>query len=281
MGKKNSKEAKLLRREKINAKRKEKSSLYADPCPRPDSEYLKHYGFVPNINFFRNAAVAWSSADMNIALRTKQQVIDYVKEGSVELLGTRSGQKVVYISLFKTGDYKSTGSKYNPTMDTHCDNEKAYYMVRHPEHLCSSVNGKPDMEVFRLYCPFFDKVNTFMVPVDRMEELLTDKAATTEELVAIAKWDEAVQPLNEQELDNLLGSFEEHMLREYYEFNENGLIIEEFLSEEGETMYQPKKKDSTWEQAITAFPFMVNGNSIVVPRPKAIKTFSLLSGEAN
>ena len=57
MSKKNSREAKLLRKEKYAQKR----ARFNDPCPKPD-DYVRHYGYIHNEPYFHNSAIAWDMA---------------------------------------------------------------------------------------------------------------------------------------------------------------------------------------------------------------------------
>ena len=80
MSKRNSKEAKEARRQKYLAKQER----FTNPVAKPEQDYIQHYGYIPNEPFFENAAVAWDTSDMKAVFRTKQQLIEYVKDGKVE-----------------------------------------------------------------------------------------------------------------------------------------------------------------------------------------------------
>ena len=98
MSKRNSKEAKEARRQKYLAKQER----FTNPVAKPEQDYIQHYGYIPNEPFFENAAVAWDTSDMKAVFRTKQQLIDYVKDGNVENVHmVRSGKSGFYVSLFK------------------------------------------------------------------------------------------------------------------------------------------------------------------------------------
>lgn len=280
MGKKNSKEAKALRKAKVQSKR----NKFNNPVPRP-KEYVKHFGYVPNEPRFYNAAIAWSNSQMNLALRTKEQIVSYVKEGIeegyVNPIGTRSGKQVVYVSCFRTGDYSVSTESNGLFFD--CSNakeEKSYYALRHVEDFGSSCGESFDNKNFELNAPFFFQLNTFMIPVDNLDSL-PEKAPTNEELIALGKQDESVQAMNELELDNLLCASNESTLRENYEFNENGLIIEEFNGEDGEVLYQPKKKEETWLKCTLSMPFMVVDKGIMFPQKEQMETYNIHNGGAN
>ena len=80
-------------------------------------------------------------------------------------------------------------------------------------------------------------------------ENLPDGEPTEEELIALGKHDESLSPLTEDEIDEYLASAKEANLRNAFEFNEDGLIIDEFPTPSGECFYQPRKKDKTWLNA--------------------------------
>lgn len=259
MSKKNNKEAKQLRRADLLKKR----DKFNNPCPRPETEYLKHFGYVPNEPFFHNSAVAWDTPDMKLCLRTKQQLIDYVKEGKVEGVITRSGKEVVHLSLFKTGENYSRANGFMNIKGK----GKAYYMVRHANTL-SVINGEQKSSDWSVYNPFYNTVNTYCVPLDELENVLTDEEPTDEERIAIGKMDEAVQALTEEELDRLLASAKEANLREFYEYENGELIIDIFTTPNGTPLYQPRKKDKTWLACVRVLPFMVEQDAIIVPSPQ-------------
>lgn len=280
MGKKNSKEAKALRKAKVQSKR----NKFNNPVPRPE-EYVKHFGYVPNEPRFYNAAIAWSNSQMNLALRTKEQIVSYVKEGIeegyVKPIGTRSGKQVVYISCFRTGNYSISNEVNGMTFNcSSAEEEKSFYAIRHIEDIGSGYGLSFDNKKFELNAPFYFPLNTFMVPVDSLDKL-PDKAPTDKELVALGKQDESVQAMNEHELDNLLCASNESELRENYEFNENGLIIEEFHGEDGEILYQPKKKEETWLKCTLSMPFMVVDKGIIFPQKEQMETYNIHNGGAN
>ena len=260
MGKKNSPEAKVLRRQKIQMKRQK----FGNPCPAP-KELIAHIGYVPNIPFFSNAAVAWDKQDMKIALRTKEQLIKYYKDGNCqECHGSRLGKGgMLYLSFFKTGDYKVASKHGQPLLDTGSKSERIFYMIRHPEHFTRSNPSQFDQNKFNTWCPFYSQFNTILVPVGKLKDL-PDCNPSPEELIEFAKLDEAQTALTEQELDELLACANEYSLREYYEFNEHGLVIDEFLTDQGETLYQPRKTMESWAVAFAAFPFIASRDQFLI-----------------
>jgi hypothetical protein len=260
MGKKNSPEAKMLRRQKIQAKRQK----FADPCPTP-KELVAHMGFIPNIPFFKNAAVAWNEENMKIALRTKEQLIEYFEDGNCrESFGSRlGGGGMLYISFFKTGNYKFTQKHGQSVMNGEGVDERMFYMVRHLEHISRPNPSEFDHKKFKTWCPFYSQGNTVIVPVSKLKDL-PDHNPTTEELIEFAKLDEAQTALTEQELDELLASANEHALREFYEFTEHGLVIDEFLTDKGETLYQPRKTLKSWSLVFCAIPFIASSTKFIV-----------------
>ena len=253
MSKRNSKEAKQQRRKKYE----EKQLRFANPCPHPEKDYLRHFGYVPNEPFFHNSALAVCNSKMKVAMRTKEQLLDYVENHDIKSLGTRSGKSVFHISLFKTADYKisrNDGEHAYVSAKPQSEVEKSYYIIR--ENIYRINGDEFDEKEWERENPFYEQMNTFMIPVENIKDL-PELAPTDEELIAIAKQDEAVQPLNEMELDQLLSQSNEYALREHYVFNDDGLIIEEFKGENDETYYQPKKTDKTWLHCIFCTPFVI------------------------
>lgn len=245
-------------------------------APKPEHGYYKHFGYIPDEPYFHNSAVAWNTPDMRLSLRTKQQLLEYVKEGNVETLMTRSGKPVVYLSIFKSSeDYKTENGMMNVSAKG-----KAYYMVRHKKLSCSPMGEKtPKREDWRISNPFFSTQNTYMLPIDELETLLTDDEPTDEERIAIGKRDEAVQALNEEELDRLLASANEALLREHYEYDNGEPIIDTFISEKGETFYQPRKKDSTWLSCVLVLPFKIEGTTLIVPAAEEMVSQNIHTGK--
>ena len=72
---------------------------------------------------------------MKAVFRTKQQLIEYVKDGKVESVHMmRSGKSGFYVSLFKTSPNYTTKRNLDGTgyMDiTNTEGTKTLYMVRH------------------------------------------------------------------------------------------------------------------------------------------------------
>ena len=262
MSKKNSPEAKILRQQLIKDKRQKTS----DPCPHP-RELIQHIGFIPNIPFFKNAAVAWDDQDIKIALRTKGQLIEYFQDGyCTEMFGSRlGGEGMLYLSFFRTGNYKVTQIHgQSGMMDCEDVDERVFYMVRHMEHIARSNPSSFNYKKFKTWCPFFIKYNTLFVPISKLKDL-PDNNPTTEQIIKFAKHDEAQTALTEQELDELLASANESALREFYEFNEHGLVIDEFTNEKGETLYQPRKTLESWSRVFQPIPFIAAKTRFIIP----------------
>ena len=96
----------------------------------------------------------------------------------------------------------------------------------------------------------------------RLVRDLPDGEPTDEELIIqIGKHDESLSPLTEDEVDEYLASAKEANLRNAFEFNEDGLIIDEFPTPSGECFYQPRKKDKTWLSAVYVLPTMFPSNA--------------------
>ena len=263
MGKKNSPEAKALRRAKVAAKR----NAFSNPVERPN-DCLRHFGFIPNEDFFKNAAVAWDTPDMKLALRTKANLIQCRDEGLLKKCMGRTGEDgFVYLSIFRTGDYKRMTQTHFHLEDLNDDEDEIFYIYRPLEYLGAAIGQKQITDEERAtYLPFYNQGNTIMCPLSKLEEL-PDKGFSKEDIIKWGKIDESVSPLNETELDNLLANSNEVALRENYVFNDDGLVIEEFVGNKGwggETFYQPKKKDETWASCLRITPFKITHNSLFV-----------------
>ena len=282
MSKKNSAVAKRERREKLMEKR----NKFSNPVERPD-DCLRHFGFVPNEDFFKHAAIAWCDDDMKLALRSKKNLLQCREEGLLDGCGGRAVSDFIYLSFFRTGNYDETnvnayGRSFFSMKDIQDNKDKMYYIYRPIEYIAHLMGRKNhSSEVRKKHMPFYHPSNTIMFPLDKLEEL-PDKGFTREKLIDMAKWDERVSPLNEVELDNLLANSKESALRENYIFNEDGLVIEEFAGvgkHKGETFYQPKKKDETWERCFTPHPFKVVPSGIAVADYAAThKTINIHNG---
>jgi hypothetical protein len=255
MGKKNSPEAKALRKAKVAAKRK----AFANPAERPN-DCLRHYGFIPNEDFFKHAAIAVNEADIKLAMRSKENLIQCREDGLLqETFGRTSG--FVYLSFYRTGDYKNIATHKGQAFDTKSisdETDKFYYIYRPMNWMGQAIGEAPVPHQERAkHLPFLHESNTIMVPLDKLEEL-PDVGITHDEIAKWAEVDEGVMPMNEEELDHLLAVANECALRENYEFNEDGLIIQEYEgkgSSEGETFYQPKKKKNTLVRCFIPHPF--------------------------
>lgn len=260
MSKRNSKEAKQQRRKKYE----EKQLRFSNPCPHPEKDYLRHFGYVPNEPFFHNAAVAACDSRMKVAMRTKEQLIDYVENHDIKPIGTRSTKGGFYISLFKTADYKITGNdgeNWYMSFEPQSGVEKSYYIIR--ENIGRFYGEDFDETKWRRENPFYDQMNTYMVSKEQLKDL-PDLAPTDEELIAIGKADEAHHPMNEQELDRFLSQSKEHALRHNYEFNDDGLIIDEFKGRDGKEYYQPRKTNKSWLHCVLSAPFIIKDGALVV-----------------
>ena len=267
MGKKNSPEAKVLRKAKVAAKR----NAFSNPVERPD-DCLRHFGFIPNDDYFKHSAIAWNTADMKLAMRSKTNLIKCREEGLLKPTYSRTSDEdgFVYLSFFRTGNYK-----INKQDGKHCfarkdinDTEDDIYYIHRPSYYLTNCVGKknPSQEEREIYLPFVNMMNTIMCPLSKLEEL-PEQGFGKEDIIKWGKIDESVSPLNDKEMDNLLASSNEVALRENYVFNEDGLVIEEFAGNsdyEGETFYQPKKKDKTWELCLRPIPFTLITSGIVI-----------------
>ena len=263
MGKKNSPEAKALRRAKVAAKR----NAFSNPVERP-ADCLRHFGFIPNEDFFKNAAVAWDTPDMKLALRTKANLIQCRDEGLLkECMGRTGEDGFVYLSIFRTGDYKRMTQTGFHLEDLNDDEDEIYYIYRPMEYFGAAIGEKQITDEEReIYLPFYNQGNTIMCPLSKLEEL-PDKGFSKEDIIKWGKIDESVSPLNEKELDNLLANANEVALRENYVFNDDGLVIEEFVGNKGwggKTFYQPQKKDEIWEYCLRITPFKITNNRLYV-----------------
>jgi len=269
MSKKNSREAKLLRKEKYAKKR----ARFNDPCPRPE-EYGKHWGYIPNEPYFQNAAYCWNERDMRFAFRSKDQLVEYVKREDRDWLGSRIGEGVNYVSVFHTGEDTDKLFKYS---NVHCKDkdfdystQKYYYLLRELKDLAGIVGKKRtkswDKE-WKVKNPFYTTLNTFCLTIDDIENLPSVRNNFSE-ITELAKLDEKYNAMAEEELDNFIADIPEVNLRKHYVFEEGGLVIDEFKGETGLTLYQPRKTPETWESVGMSFPFkLVKGGGIAVAKP--------------
>jgi hypothetical protein len=264
MSKKNSLEAKALRKEKVAAKR----NAFSNPVEKPD-DCLRHFGFIPNEDFFKHSSVAWNGPDMKLAMRSKANLIKCREEGLLkETLGRAAEDGFVFLSFFSTGD----GGKNADMSFGSNKNDDIYYIYRPSEYYSQIIGelGKSEKEI-QTHLPFFDELNTIMCPLSRLEEL-PEKGISKKDIIKWSRVDESVMPMNEKELDTLLANSNEVALRQNYVFNEDGLVIEEFAGNrgyEGETFYQPLKKDSSYEYCFLPIPFYLKSNGIAFGDIKA------------
>jgi len=173
------------------------------------------------------------------------------------------GGRILHLSFFKTGNYKFAQKHGQSVLNGEGADERILYMVRHLEHVARPNPSAFDHEKFNTWCPFYAQINSVFVPVGKLKDL-PDQNPTTEELIEFAKLDEAQTPLTEQELDELLASANEHALREFYEFNEHGLVIDEFLTDKGETFYQPRKTLESWSRVFAPIPFIASSTKFII-----------------
>ena len=268
MSKRNSREEKSRRREELARKR----AKFDNPCPKPN-DYVKHFGFIPNEPFFQNAAIAWDTSEMRLVLRTKEQLVEYANSlESNEWVNTTSGDDCAYVSVFHTGDKQSIMINKNITMyDNEYDysTQRYFYIFRHIEDIGAAIgktqrDKKYDLE-YKRKNPFYYTFNTFYMTKEDIKTLpsfRTDKDTITK----LSKKDESYTPLREDELDRLLAGTKESYLRENYVFEEGGLVIDEFEVREGQTLYQPRKKEETWKKCSVSVPFYLEKEQIVVAR---------------
>ena len=265
MSKKNSREAKLLRKEKYAKKR----ARLNDPCPKPE-EYVRHYGFIPNEPYYRNSAIAWDTPDCHFAFRTKDQLVEYANRKKTDWITTRSGALVNYVSVFHTGEDTDNLMKefnvFTKDKDFDYSSQQYYYLLRDLDTLCSHIGEKRTKEWQKKWeanNPFYTSVNTFCLSKEDINNLPTFRTDHSE-IIHISKKDEEYNGLNDDELDNLIAGISETTLREKYVYEEGGLVIDEFIGKNGQTLYQPKKKEETWELCGVSLPFHLIKNGIAV-----------------
>tara|TARA_B100000965_G_scaffold265090_1_gene223896 strand:+ start:771 stop:1595 length:825 start_codon:yes stop_codon:yes gene_type:complete len=263
MSKKNSREAKLLRREKLAKKR----AKFNNPCPIPN-DYGKYWGYIPNEHYFRNSAFAWNKTDCRFALRTKEQLVEYSNSEETDWLVGRNGKAINYVSVFHTGEDKDNLLKpkniYTEQEDYDYSQQKYYYLLREINHFGAFVgqNRKTQKE-WESKNPFYNSLNTFCLTKKDIKKLPSFRTNHSE-ITQLAKKDEAYNAFTEEELDNFLANTAEINLREHYVFEEGGLVIEEFKGEKGITLYQPKKKEETWKNMGVSIPFHITDKGIAV-----------------
>ncbi len=269
MSKRNSREEKSRRREELAKKR----AQFNDPCPQPE-EYLKHFGFIPNEPYFQNAALAWNRPDLRFALRTKDQLIEYMNREETEWIGTRSGVPINYVSVFHTGDDKEIlmrhSNCYTEENDFDYSTQKYYYILREVENFGVVIGGKRySKKKWEKLNPFFYPLNTFCLSEEDIKNLPSVRTDHSE-ITKLTKLDEKYNALTEEELDNLIADYTETQLRKSYVFEEGGLVIDEFKTDEGETLYQPKKKEEVWKVVGSSIPFYLTKTGIAVGRPNTV-----------
>jgi len=256
MSKKNSREAKLLRKEKYAKKR----AKWNDPCPQPE-DYGKHWGYIPNEPYFQNAAYCWNERDMRFAIRSKEQLVEYANREETKWLGSRSGVEMNYVSVFHTGgkskDLLSEKNLYFEVEDFDYSIQKYYYLMRDLDAFSATIGekrtNKSDNE-WKVNNPFYNSLNTFCLTKKDIENLPSVRS-NFEEITELAKLDEKYNAMTEEELDNLIADIPEVNLRKHYVYEEGGLVIDEFKGETGITLYQPRKREETWKRVGISIPF--------------------------
>ena len=256
MSKKNSREAKLLRKEKYAKKR----AKWNDPCPQPE-DYGKHWGYIPNEPYFQNAAYYWNERDMRFAIRSKEQLVEYANREETKWMGSRTGVEMNYVSMFHTGgktnDLLSQKNLHFEEKDFDYSQQKYYYIFRDLDKISSTIGEKwtkKNEGEWKVNNPFYNSLNTFCLTKEDIENLPSVRN-NFEEITELAKKDEQYNAMTEEELDNYIADIPESNLREHYEFEEGGLVIDEFKGETGITLYQPKKKEETWKRVGISIPF--------------------------
>ena len=263
MSKRNSREAKLLRREELAKKR----AKFDNPCPKP-KEYIKHFGFIPNEPYFQNAALAWEGSDMRFAIRTKDQLVEYAEREETKWLGSTSGKMINYVSVFHTGgkesDLRSSKNISTEIEDFDYSSQQYLYLLRERDTFAVSV-GSGDQHPFRdeksqqewkRVNPFFNELNTFCLTKEDIKNLPTHRTHHSE-VTELAKKDEEYNAMREEELDRFLADKPESILRKYYAYEDGGLVIEEFEGRNGTTLYQPKKTEESWKVMGYSIPINV------------------------
>ena len=301
MSRKNSREEKARRRLE-NAWKLDRYS----PIPTPD-EYISHIGFVPNDPFFYNSAVASIINGQQFAFRTKNQLVDYVNTQDFwtkECL-TKSGKSYVEVSCYYLIDKKARKNAYTPNgsftkeevkkfrreqniatnvkaggfslKESQEGNPTALYMVRH-----KMIDGKivKDENDWKAKNPCYTGFNTIWVDLDEVENL-PEGLFTDDERVHFSKFNEAIQPMDEEELDRMFNAGSESVLHEYYETNEDGeIIIDEFFNDEGKSIgFQPRKTRETWLRMFHPFPIQYKRGKLMIGA--APETENILTKQTN
>ena len=289
MSKRNSKEAKRLRRElkaKLAERRYAEDMRNIESVPMPD-EYIKHRGHIPNIPFFQNCAFAVHSKEMKLALRTKKQLVDYVENNpDKQVVGSKTGNSMIRISfvypiskkeIFQDGlgnySWKPTrdenGAPYQPLKKGE-DNSQQLYQVIH----CISENmgekGEENLDVWKRNNPFYSNSNSIFLNLEDVHKL-PEKRLTRDELIYFAKADEALTPMDEEEIENFLSTYKESDLKEHYEHYKGQLVIDEFSGIDGETLYQPRKTDLSWAYSIFNAPLVNQSTYFSILTPEIVE----------
>ena len=257
MSKRNSREEKSRRREKLAKKR----AKFNNPCPRPE-EYIKHFGFIPNEPYFHNAALAWEGSDMRFAIRTKEQLVEYAEREETKWLGSTSGKKIAYVSIFHTGgkesDLRDSKNITTEVEDFDYSSQQYLYLFRDRESFAIGIGSKAERKSLKEWervNPFFNELNTFCLTKKDIKNLPAHRTHHSE-ITELAKKDEEYNAMREEELDRFLADKKESVLRKHYVFEEGGLVIDEFEGREGTTLFQPKKTEESWK--VMGFSIPIN-----------------------
>ena len=142
--------------------------------------------------------------------------------------------------------------------------QKYYYILRDLKDYSGVIGVKRNKKAakeWEVKNPFHNTLNTFCLTMEDIQNL-PNVRSNFEEITELAKLDEKYNAMTEEELDNLIADIPEVNLREYYEFEEGGLVIDEFEAEGGLTLYQPRKKAETWKSVGVSIPFHLTKTGI-------------------
>ena len=284
MSRRNSREEKARRR----LENAWKENRYT-PAPIPD-EYISHIGFIPDEPFWYNSCLAATQiGGSDFAFRTKNQLVDFVEkiEYPMKKINTKSGKRFVEVSVYfhtdsdcventniTTEEAKAlgwgksanlVGAKCGGTMNIEkakTGNVTSLYLVRHRIIDGEWVKDRKDHERMN---PNYASLNTLWVPLEEVKNL-PEGLFTDDERVHFSKFNEAIQPMDEEELDRMFNAGSESVLHEYYETNEDGeIIIDEFFNDEGKSIgFQPRKTRETWLRMFHPFPIQYKRGKLMI-----------------